>query len=194
MVIIALVLLVIVLSSAIGYLLLQLNAPPRSNLGRPAFIPLIDSEDVSAALGGNWTKLGTPSYYANQSNPTGSWETEILSTNLGQLQVVVELNGFNSSSFSNFAYQNYQLGFEGLYVGFSPPNATQGLLAPSVNYTIYAFGCTHGMTGGQTCAAVCGIALSSVYVVRVLIPGTANETTMKNLLTAQVSKINSIVH
>ena len=206
-VIIALVLLVIILSATTADLFLQSNAKPQSHLSSPAIVPLLGTQDLSSIVGGNWTSLTHSSF--NRSNPTGFTETGILQRerqwpNFG---VTVTVNGFNSSLYSQFAYQNFQLEpFALTSFTWALPNATVGLLAPSENYTIWGWGC-RGATGNLPpgCYALGGIAVSTLYVVRVFMTGAgggyermpstaANVTTVKNLLGAQVALIKSTPH
>lgn len=206
MVIIALALLVIILSATTADLLLQSNAKTQSHLSSPALVPLLGTHDFSTIVGGNWT--GEPMITPDRvSNPSGLKETEGLGRSYSPqlfLQGWVEVYGFNSSTFSQFAYVNYQLDQLDTFPLYNPAfltNTTRGMLSPSENYTINGFSC-HGVKGNLPpgCVAISGIALSSLYVVKVLIIGggdidmptsAVNTTTMRNLLGAQVLKTNS---
>ncbi len=201
-VILALALLVIILSATTADLFLQSITKPQSHLSSPHFVSLLTPQDLSTIVVGDWTN-SRPPYYI--SNPTGFMETEILlrTTSRPFFQVSVTVNGFNSSLYSQFAYQNFQLDPLGFNIPMTFLNATVGLLSPSENYTIYGWRC-RGVTGNLPpgCYLLGGIAVSSLYVVRVLVTGdgagsdkipstAANFTTVKNLLVAQVLKINS---
>jgi hypothetical protein len=142
-------------------------------------------------VGGNWSLISPRFSFFNASNPTGLLESEYLQRLTPSLIVAyVTVSGFNSTSFADFAYENDQLGYVSLM-----NYTTSGLIASFGNYTLWG-----SCNQANSCSSFVGIAVSSLYVVRISLsypPATqqtshvVNDTVMKSLLQAQLSEIKT---
>ncbi|MDG6999538.1 MAG: hypothetical protein JRN15_10530 [Nitrososphaerota archaeon] len=192
LIVVILIALLIVVSSVGFVFYTQLNAlQNHAKASQPQFVHLIDPQQLSSILGeGNWSRLSSQQTFYNSSNPTGTFQSEILQrTSPSIIIVTVQANGFNSSIYADFSYQNYQLEFTG------PSNFTEtGVISPLENYTLFGL-----CTSRNSCSTMTGIALSSLYVVKMTaiapvfgqIPQTLNASVVKNLLQTQLLEIGT---
>lgn len=189
-VIVALIVVLMVLSSATVYLYSRSNASPAVKPSQPQFVHLIDPHQVSTIMGGNWSWI-SPRFSYNVSNPTGLMENEYLQTQTPTLAVLyVTVSGFNTTSFADFVYEHSQLSYLSLM-----NYTTKGLIASSENYTLFGI-CTQT----HVCSSFAVIAISSLYVVQMSLslPWATQQTSpvvtdavVKSLLQAQLSEIKT---
>jgi hypothetical protein len=159
---------------------------------RPHFVKLLSSTQVSKVMNGNTnasTWFPTPQY--NYSDSVGTWQVEeIGGTSDG---AVVEVFGYNISSYSSFQYAILpKLGEVGIEVSPNATFLTNGtLFSGSWKFKILG-NCSKDLL---SCDDIEGISLNAPYVVYVELytyPGefssTLNATAIKGLLQAQISQ------
>ena len=188
--VVVLVVTVIVLAALVGALYVE-RTPFVQTTTNPKFVRLLDPTQVSAALGGNWTRVDPDQTFFNASGSTGVFEWESMERGGGSPIVLLNLYvyGFNSTVYSGFVFNNDQIYYKHLM------NVSQesGILAPSVNYWLY-MSCNHG----GTCGAAAAAALSTVYVVTLTVSmpitqgfktSPVNATVMEDLLQQELEQI-----
>jgi len=187
--VVVLVVAVILLATLAGTLYVE-RAPSPQTTTSPKFVRLLDPTQVSAVLGGNWTRVDPAQTFFNASGSTGVFETESMEES-GSPIVLLNLYvyGFNSTVYSGFVFKNDQIYYNHLM------NVSQesGILAPSIKYWLYM-----SCSNGGTCDAAAAAALSTVYVVTLTVstPVTqgfktspVNATVMEDLLKQELEQI-----
>lgn len=181
---IVLILVLIFLASFTGYLYSRSPSSGNPALVQPGYVHLLDSRDLDSIMGGNWTGMSAHTL-TKASNPSGFFEGGSWMSTQTRILLLLYVNGFNSTSFSDNFYQRMIL-MDNIY---GESNFTRSGVLGGANYTL-----TGTCSKNGQCSLIEGVGVMSVYVVAIsltLIGGGAevNATAVMNLLGAQFAEV-----